>query len=107
MRVNQERQSVSQVFAHSFSAVAMPEHIAISLHNLRGLIAVNEERQEATLWAGTYLYEIGPMLAKHGFALINMGDIQEQTIAGAVSTGTHGTGVTLGSLSSAVRHGDL
>ncbi|MFM9533411.1 D-arabinono-1,4-lactone oxidase [Lysinibacillus sp. IITD104] len=88
--------------AHSFSAVAMPEHIAISLHNLRGLIAVNEERQEATLWAGTYLYEIGPMLAKHGFALINMGDIQEQTIAGAVSTGTHGTGVTLGSLSSAV-----
>ncbi|MGE7690180.1 D-arabinono-1,4-lactone oxidase [Lysinibacillus sp. NPDC097214] len=88
--------------AHSFSAVAMPEHIAISLHNMRGLIAVNEEKQEATLWAGTYLSEIGPLLAKHGFALINMGDIQEQTIAGAVSTGTHGTGVTLGSLSSAV-----
>lgn len=88
--------------AHSFSAVAMPEHIALSLHNMRGLIAVNEEKQEATLWAGTYLYEIGPLLAQHGFALINMGDIQEQTIAGAVSTGTHGTGVTLGSLSSAV-----
>ncbi|MBG9456488.1 FAD-linked oxidase [Lysinibacillus sphaericus] len=88
--------------AHSFSAVAMPEHIALSLHNMRGLIAVNEAKQEATLWAGTYLYEIGPLLAKHGFALINMGDIQEQTIAGAVSTGTHGTGVTLGSLSSAV-----
>ncbi|MEK5232316.1 D-arabinono-1,4-lactone oxidase [Lysinibacillus sp. FSL K6-0232] len=88
--------------AHSFSAVAMPEHIAISLHNMRGLIAMNEEQQEATLWAGTYLYEIGPLLAKYGFALINMGDIQEQTIAGAVSTGTHGTGVTLGSLSSTV-----
>ncbi len=88
--------------AHSFSAVAMPEHIALSLHNMRGLIAVNEEKQEVTLWSGTYLYEIGPLLAKHGFALINMGDIQEQTIAGAVSTGTHGTGVTLGSLSSAV-----
>ncbi|MED3804550.1 D-arabinono-1,4-lactone oxidase [Lysinibacillus xylanilyticus] len=88
--------------AHSFSAVAMPEHIALSLHNMRGLIAVNEEKQEVTLWSGTYLYEIGPLLAKHGFALINMGDIQEQTIAGAVSTGTHGTGVSLGSLSSAV-----
>lgn len=88
--------------AHSFSAVAMPEHIALSLHNMRGLIAVNEEKQEATLWAGTYLYEIGPSLAKHGFALSNMGDIQEQSIAGAVSTGTHGTGVTLGSLSSTV-----
>ncbi|MGE7941437.1 D-arabinono-1,4-lactone oxidase [Lysinibacillus xylanilyticus] len=88
--------------AHSFSAVAMPEHIALSLHNMRGLIAVNKEKQEATLWAGTYLSEIGPLLAQHGFALINMGDIQEQTIAGAVSTGTHGTGVTLGSLSSTV-----
>ena len=88
--------------AHSFSAVAMPEHIALSLHNMRGLIAVNEEKQEVTLWAGTYLYEIGPLLAKHGFALSNMGDIQEQSIAGAVSTGTHGTGVTLGSLSSTV-----
>ncbi|MGE7093231.1 D-arabinono-1,4-lactone oxidase [Lysinibacillus sp. NPDC048646] len=88
--------------AHSFSAVAMPEHIALSLHNMRGLIAVDSKKQEATLWAGTYLYEIGPLLAKHGFALMNMGDIQEQTIAGAVSTGTHGTGVTLGSLSSTV-----
>jgi FAD-linked oxidoreductase len=88
--------------AHSFSAVAMPEHIALSLHNMRGLIAVNKEKQEATLWAGTYLYEIGPLLAQYGLALINMGDIQEQTIAGAVSTGTHGTGVTLGSLSSTV-----
>lgn len=89
--------------AHSFSAVAMPEHIALSLHNMRGLIAVNKEKQEATLWAGTYLSEIGPLLAQYGFALINMGDIQEQTIAGAVSTGTHGTGVTLGSLSSTVK----
>ncbi|GLC89210.1 D-arabinono-1,4-lactone oxidase [Lysinibacillus piscis] len=88
--------------AHSFSAVAMPEHIALSLHNMRGLIAVNEEQQEATLWAGTYLYEIGPLLAQYGFGLINMGDIQEQSLAGAVSTGTHGTGITLGSLSSAV-----
>lgn len=88
--------------AHSFSAVAMPEHIALSLHNMRGLISIDAEKQEATFWAGTYLYEIGPQLAKYGFALINMGDIQEQTIAGAVSTGTHGTGVTLGSLSSAV-----
>ncbi|WP_107923964.1 D-arabinono-1,4-lactone oxidase [Lysinibacillus parviboronicapiens] len=88
--------------AHSFSAVAMPEHIALSLHNMRGLIAVNSEKQEATFWAGTYLYEMGPLLAKHGFALMNMGDIQEQTIAGAISTGTHGTGVTLGSLSSTV-----
>ncbi|MEG0259992.1 MAG: D-arabinono-1,4-lactone oxidase, partial [Lysinibacillus sp.] len=87
---------------HSFSAVAMPEQIAMSLHEMRGLIEVDKEAGEATLWAGTYLSEIGPLLAAHGFALANMGDIQEQSLAGAVSTGTHGTGVTLGSLSSMI-----
>ena len=88
--------------AHSFSPVAMPEQSAMTLHNLRGLIEVDKEAQLATFYAGTYLHEVGPLLEKHGFALINMGDIQEQTLAGAISTGTHGTGVTLGSFSSMV-----
>ena len=88
--------------AHSFSPVAKPEDIAISLHNMRGLIDIDSDTGEATFWAGTYLYEIGPILAQFGFALTNMGDIQEQTLAGAISTGTHGTGVNLGSLSSQV-----
>ena len=88
--------------AHSFSPVAMPEQSAMSLHNLRGLIEVDQEAQTATFYAGTYLHEVGPLLEAHDFALINMGDIQEQTLAGAISTGTHGTGVTLGSFSSMV-----
>lgn len=88
--------------AHSFSPVAKPEFTAVSLHNLRGLVSVNLEQNEATFFAGTYLHEIGPALAKHGLALINMGDIQEQTLAGVISTGTHGTGVTLNSFSSMV-----
>lgn len=88
--------------SHSFSPIALPEEICISLHEMRGVYSVDKERGEVTLWGGTYLYEIGPMLKEHGFALENMGDIQEQTIAGAVSTGTHGTGITLGSISSQV-----
>ena len=88
--------------AHSFSPVALPEQSAMSLHNLRGLIEVDSEKQTATFYAGTYLHEVGPLLEQHGLALINMGDIQEQTLAGAISTGTHGTGVTLGSFSSMV-----
>lgn len=88
--------------AHSFSPVAMPEQSALSLHNLRGLIAVDKEQMQATFYAGTYLHEVGPLLEKHGLALINMGDIQEQSLAGAISTGTHGTGITLGSFSSMV-----
>ncbi|MCH7322545.1 FAD-binding protein [Solibacillus sp. MA9] len=88
--------------AHSFSPIALPEQSALSLHNMRGLIAVNKEQQTATFWAGTYLYEVGSMLAQYGFALSNMGDIQQQTLAGAISTGTHGTGIELGSFSSMV-----
>ena len=52
--------------------------------------------------AGTYLSEIGEALKDHGLALENMGDVQEQTIAGSVSTATHGTGITLGSIANQV-----
>lgn len=88
--------------AHSFSPVALPEQSAMSLHYLRGLIEIDELEQTATFYAGTYLYEIGPILEEYGFALSNMGDIDEQTLAGAISTATHGTGVTLGSFASIV-----
>jgi len=56
----------------------------------------------ARLAAGTPLHAIGPLLAAEGWALANMGDIDRQTLAGAVATGTHGTGRDLGSLSSQV-----
>jgi len=88
--------------AHSFSPVALPEQSAMSLHFLRGLMEVDENKQTATFYAGTYLHEVGPLLEQYGFALINMGDIHEQSLAGVISTGTHGTGVTLGSFSSMV-----
>lgn len=88
--------------AHSFSDCARPEEIAVTLHNMRGLISVDKANKLATLHAGTYLYEIGPALAEHGLALENMGDVQAQTIAGAVSTATHGTGIGLGSVANQV-----
>lgn len=88
--------------AHSFSAVAQPESDAMSLDHLQGLISYDNETMEARLWAGTYLYEAAPLLASVGMALENMGDIQQQTIAGAISTGTHGTGLAFGSLSDQV-----
>lgn len=88
--------------AHSFSGCARPEEIAVTLHHLRGIDKVNQEAKEVTLFAGTYLHEIGDMLREHGFALENMGDIQNQSLAGSICTGTHGTGITLGSVSSQV-----
>lgn len=88
--------------AHSFSPIAMPESAALTLHHLRGLIAIDQQTQTATFYAGTYLHEIGPILASYGLALSNMGDIQAQTLAGVITTGTHGTGITLGSFSDMV-----
>ena len=100
-RANKKRVRVTGA-AHSFSGCAKPEEIAVSLHNMRGLILVDKEAKLATLHAGTYLYEIGPALKEHGLALENMGDVQAQTIAGAASTATHGTGITLGSIANQV-----
>lgn len=88
--------------AHSFSAVAQPEDEVLSLQNLRGLISYDPEAMEARMWAGTYLYEAAPLLETIGMAFENMGDIQAQTIAGAISTGTHGTGKAFGSLSNQI-----
>ncbi len=88
--------------AHSFSAVAQPDNETLSLKNLRGLISYDPEALEARLWAGTHLYEAAPLLETIGMAFENMGDIQEQTIAGAISTGTHGTGKAFGSLSNQI-----
>lgn len=87
---------------HSFSAVAKPDDEALSLYEMRGLLSVDLPAMEATFWAGTYLYEAAPLLASVGMAFENMGDIQQQTIAGAISTGTHGTGIRFASLSDQV-----
>lgn len=73
----------------------------LDLRRLAGLRAV--EGRRVTLGAGTPLHAVGPLLAPHGLALANQGDIDRQTVAGAVATGTHGTGRGLGSLSSMVR----
>jgi len=85
---------------HSFSAIAVPEDTLIRLSNLRGLVAVDGD--QVTLWAGTHLHEIPPLLAPHGLAMANLGDIDKQTIAGAISTGTHGTGLAFGGISTQI-----
>ena len=77
---------------HSFTAIAATEGVLLDLGGLDGLLAVDTERARVTLAAGTNLYQLPALLAPYGLALENMGDIDRQTIAGATSTGTHGTG---------------
>ncbi|MGH6872281.1 MAG: D-arabinono-1,4-lactone oxidase [Rhizomicrobium sp.] len=87
---------------HSFTPVAATDGTLIDLSAFTGFRGMNPERQIATLAAATPLWEVGPLLCRAGFGLKNMGDIDRQTLAGVVGTGTHGTGPTLKSFSGEV-----
>lgn len=87
---------------HSFTRLVETDDWIVSLDRLTGIAELNEEERTVTVFAGTRLYEIGEELGKRGYALENLGDINVQSIAGAISTGTHGTGLSFGNLSSQV-----
>jgi L-gulonolactone oxidase len=84
---------------HSFTGIAAPEGIMLSPTQLSGITAVDREAMTVTALAGTPLRVLNASLEALGLSLHNMGDIAEQTVAGATSTGTHGTGGLVASLS--------
>ena len=85
---------------HSFTSIAATDGVQLDLSLLDGVYAVEGTR--VTLGAGTNLYQLPALLDPLGLALTNMGDIDRQTIAGATSTGTHGTGAAFGGLATQV-----
>jgi len=87
---------------HSFSELIPTDDTLISIRRLNGIVHTDDVKKTATISAGTTLGETGPLLAKHHQALLNMPDVDHQTLAGAINTATHGTGRELGSLSSFV-----
>ncbi|WGX97496.1 D-arabinono-1,4-lactone oxidase [Nocardioides sp. L-11A] len=87
---------------HSNVALVPTDGQVVDLRDLSGLVGVDRESRQVRVRAGTRIHDLGPLLWEHGLGLVNQGDIDGQQIAGAVATGTHGTGRHLGSLSSAV-----
>lgn len=87
---------------HSFTPLVESSGTLMTLWGLAGVIDHDESAQTARIKAGTTIRDLGPELFERGLALVNQGDVDRQALAGAVGTGTHGTGGTLGSLSSAV-----
>lgn len=87
---------------HSFTAISAPEHTMLRPTRLGGILSVDREAMTVTALAGTQLKELNAQLEAMGLSLHNMGDIAEQTLAGATSTGTHGTGGVAASLSAQV-----
>jgi len=84
---------------HSFTGIAAPEGIMLRPDELSGIVSVDRDAMTATALAGTPLRVLNAGLEALGLSLHNMGDIAQQTVAGATSTGTHGTGGLVASLS--------
>ncbi|MFG3600218.1 D-arabinono-1,4-lactone oxidase [Micromonospora chersina] len=87
---------------HSFTATAVADGHRLDLADLDTGVTIDPARRLVTVPAGMTLHTLNDLLARHGLALPNLGDIDAQTIAGALSTGTHGTGAKLGCLSTFV-----
>lgn len=88
---------------HSFTATAVTDGTLLHLDRLDRLLGVDAETGLVTVQAGMPLHALNRTLASAGLAMSNLGDIDLQTVAGAISTGTHGTGAQLGGLATQVR----
>ncbi|WP_206447282.1 D-arabinono-1,4-lactone oxidase [Agrococcus sp. KRD186] len=99
----QQRRTIRPVgSSHSFSAAARPDDVQLTVDALRGVVALDAPGRLVTVRAGTTIRELSELLAEQGLALDNLGDIDRQTIAGAISTGTHGTGIRHQSIGASV-----
>lgn len=87
---------------HSFSSIGATDGLLVSLQRLNCILDIDKEKLQVTVGAGIILADLNVQLHKIGFALPNLGDIDSQSIAGAIATGTHGTGIGYNSISSAV-----
>jgi FAD-linked oxidoreductase len=85
---------------HSFTDIACTDGLMLDLSSMRRVLAV--DGNDVTVEAGITLHELGEELRARGLAMENQGDVDPQTVAGAISTATHGTGGTFGNLSSQV-----
>lgn len=88
---------------HSFTSVAATDGVLIRPQLLTGIRGIDRDAMTVTVEAGTPLKRLNMALAREGLSLTNMGDIMEQTVAGATGTGTHGTGRDSASIAAQIR----
>src|SRR4051794_28630572 len=85
---------------HSFTDIALTDGLQVSLRRMNRVLSV--EGESVRVQAGIRLRELGAELARRGLAMENLGDVDAQTLAGALATGTHGTGAGYRNLSSQI-----
>ncbi len=102
-RAAERGQTVSAVGAgHSFTDVALSDAVLLSLENYDRILSVDLQRQTVTVEAGAQLHAMSEFLWSRGLAFENLGDIDVQSLAGASSTATHGTGLRFRNVSSGI-----
>lgn len=87
---------------HSFTPLVATDGLLLHVDGLTGVVSVDARRRRVRVLAGTPLFVLNPALQELGLALPNLGDIDRQTIAGAIATGTHGTGTRVRGIADAV-----
>ena len=87
---------------HSFTGIGRPEDVQLVCAGLAELVEVTDDGL-VTVGAGMPLHRLNAELVRRGWSLTNLGDIDRQTVAGALATGTHGTGAEFGGLATQVR----
>jgi L-gulono-1,4-lactone dehydrogenase len=92
---------------HSFTEAALTDGTMIDVAALSGVIDADRESGLVKVSGGTVLADLNEQLAGLGLAMENLGDIDRQTIAGAISTATHGTGARLRNISAQVEAVEL
>jgi L-gulonolactone oxidase len=85
---------------HSFTDIACTDGVMVDMSSMNRVLAVDGD--EVTVQAGITLHDLGEELRSRELAMENQGDVDPQTLAGAISTATHGTGGRFGNLSSQV-----
>ena len=86
---------------HSFTGIGLTDGLLLQLDRYADLVSL-ADNGHVTVQAGLQLHQLNALLAASGRGLTNMGDIDVQTVAGAISTGTHGTGRESGSIAAQV-----
>ncbi len=102
-RAAEQGQRVKTVGAgHSFTDAACTDGVLLNLDRMQRVLSVDRERRRVTVQAGIRLFELNERLAEVAMAMPNLGDIAYQSIAGAIATATHGTGLELGNLATTI-----
>ena len=88
---------------HSFTGIAVPDEVMIDLAQMNRVVNVDHVGGLITVQAGIVLSDLNAYLESHKLSMPNLGDVTYQTLAGAVSTSTHGTGLQRTGLAAQIR----